>query len=82
MKQVLWSEPALADLASLDKATVRRIRQAVDRFADSNLGDVKWLQGVDPPALRLRVGDYRVVFRQTAEVIRITRVRHRREVYR
>jgi mRNA-degrading endonuclease RelE of RelBE toxin-antitoxin system len=30
----------------------------------------------------LRVGDYRVVFRQTAEVIRITRVRHRREVYR
>jgi mRNA-degrading endonuclease RelE of RelBE toxin-antitoxin system len=82
MKQVLWSEPAMADLASLDKGNVRRIRQAVDRLADSGVGDVKRLQDVDPPALRLRVGDYRAIFRQTELIIRIVRVRHRKEAYR
>lgn len=82
MKQVLWSEPAIADLASLDKGIVRRIRQAVVRLGDSDLGDVKKLQDFEPPALRLRVGDYRVVFRQSQAIIRIVRVRHRREAYR
>jgi mRNA-degrading endonuclease RelE of RelBE toxin-antitoxin system len=72
----------MADLASLDKGAARRIRQAVDRFADSGLGDVRRLQAVDPPALRLRVGNYRVIFRQTGGVIRIVRVRNRKEAYR
>jgi mRNA interferase RelE/StbE len=72
----------LADLASLERSVARRVRQAVERFADSGLGDVKKLQGVDPPTLRLRVGDYRVFFRDNGASIRIVRVRNRREAYR
>ena len=44
--------------------------------------DVKKLKGRD--AWRIRVGDYRVIYEITDEtgVVRINRVRHRREVYR
>jgi len=63
VQRVEWSEPALDDLASLERSAARRIWQAVERFADSGLGDVKKLHDVDPPTLRLRVGDYRVFFR-------------------
>jgi len=57
----------------------RRVRQAVERFADTGAGNVKRLQGIDPPEYRLRVGDYRVRFHQEGETIHILRVRHRRE---
>jgi len=82
VKRVEWSEPALADLESLDRSVARRVKQAIERFADSSLGDVKKLQDVDPPTLRLRVGDYRVLFRDRGDSIRIVRVRNRREAYR
>lgn len=60
----------------------RRVKLAVERFANTGLGDVKKLQGVDPPEYRLRVGDYRVRFHQQGDTIRVRRVRNRREAYR
>jgi mRNA interferase RelE/StbE len=82
VKHVKWNQPAADDLAKLDKSAARRITQAVARLAQSGSGDVKKLQGIDPPVFRLRVGDYRVRFRQDEETIRIVRVLHRREAYR
>jgi mRNA-degrading endonuclease RelE of RelBE toxin-antitoxin system len=64
-------------MAGLDKGIARRVKQAVERFADTGAGSVKRLQGIDPPEYRLRVGDYRI-----GETIRILRVRNRREAYR
>ena len=57
-------------------------KQAVERFAETGTGDVKKLQGVNPPEFRLRVGDYRARFHQDGDTIRILRVRNRREAYR
>ena len=51
-------------------------------MADTGAGNVKRLQGIDPPEYRLRVGDYRVRFHREGETIRILRVRNRREAYR
>lgn len=82
MKEVEWTEPALADMSVLDKGVARRIKQAVERLADTGSGNVKRLQGIDPPEYRLRVGDYRVRFHLNDEVVRILRVRNRREAYR
>lgn len=82
MKQVRWNQPALDDLSKLDRGIARRIRQAVDRLAQGGSVDIKKLQGIDPPVFRLRVGDYRVRFRQDEETIRIVRVLNRREAYR
>jgi mRNA interferase RelE/StbE len=82
VKEVEWTEPALADMSVLDKGVARRIKQAVERLADTGSGNVKRLQGIDPPEYRLRVGDYRVRFHLNDEVVRILRVRNRREAYR
>jgi mRNA interferase RelE/StbE len=82
VKQVEWNQPAADDLAKLDKNTARRITQAISRLAEGGSVDVKKLHGIDPPAFRLRVGDYRVRFRQDEGMIRIVRILHRREAYR
>ena len=82
MREIEWTESALEDVATLDKGTARRVKQAVERFADTGAGNVKRLQGLDPPEYRLRVGDYRVRFYQGGETIQVLRVRNRREAYR
>ncbi len=82
MKQIEWSEPSLEDMAALDKGTARRVRQAVERFVETGAGNVKKLQGIEPPEYRLRVGDHRVRFELEGRTIRVLRVRNRREAYR
>ena len=54
-------------MAALDKGIARRVKQAVERFAETGAGNVKKLQGIDPPEYRLRVGDYRVRFELDGE---------------
>jgi mRNA-degrading endonuclease RelE of RelBE toxin-antitoxin system len=46
-------------LAEVDR---RRVLGALDRLAQTEQGDVRRLQGIEPPELRLRVGDLRVRF--------------------
>ena len=82
MKQIEWTESSLDDMGALDKSVARRVKQTVERFAESGAGDVKRLQGIDPPEYRLRVGDYRVRFKLEGEILRVLRVRNRREAYR
>ena len=82
MKAVEWTERALDDMAALDRKVAMRIKEAVERFAATSLGDVLRLQGSNLAEYRLRVGDWRVRFGQDAESIHILRVRHRREAYR
>ena len=77
-----WTEKALEDMAALDKGIARRVKRAVERFAETGAGNVKRLQSIDPPEFRLRVGDWRVRFHQDGETIRVLRVRNRREAYR
>ena len=80
--EIEWTETALDDMAGLDQGIARRVRLSVERFAKAGAGNVKRLQGIDPPEYRLRVGDYRVRFHLDDETLRILRVRNRREAYR
>ena len=82
MREIEWTAGALDDLAALDKDITRRIKQAVERFAKTGVGNVKKLQATSPAEYRLRVGDYRVRFEGDRQTIRILRVRNRREAYR
>ncbi len=75
-----WS--ARSERRTLDKGIARRIKQAVERFAETGAGNAKRLQGIEPPEYRLRVGDWRVRFHLAEEIIRVLRVRNRREAYR
>lgn len=82
MKEIEWTESSLEDMAALDKGIARRVKQTVERFAETGAGNVKKLQGIEPPEYRLRVGDYRARFELDGETVRILRVRNRREAYR
>jgi mRNA-degrading endonuclease RelE of RelBE toxin-antitoxin system len=80
--EIAWSEAALADMAALDKGIARPVKQSVERFAETGSGNVKRLQGIDPPEFRPRVGDYRVRFHNDGVTVTVLRVRNRREAYR
>lgn len=64
------------------QTAARRVQRGVERFAGSGAGNIKRLQGIDPPEFRLRVGDWRVRFHRVGKIIRILRVLHRTEAYR
>ena len=76
------SDEAKSDIRALDRQIALRVAAAIARYASTAAGNVRQLQGIDPPEFRLRVGDWRVRFRCDDESIVILRVRHRREAYR
>ena len=80
--EIEWTGTALADMADLEKGIARRVKKAVERFAETGGGDIKKLQDIDPPEFRLRIGDYRVRFHREDDTMRILRVRNRHEAYR
>ncbi len=57
----------------------RRLDKRLNEFATSGHGDVKRLKGRD--GMRLRVGDWRVIFYEDQGTIVIVAVGHRREIY-
>jgi len=77
-----WSDEARGDIRRLDRSTAMRIFEGVLRFARSGHGDVAALHGDLAGAMRLRLGDYRVLFTLEENSIRIFGVRHRSEAYR
>ncbi len=56
------------------------MEERLRRYASTGIGDVKRL--VSREGARLRVGDFRVIFVETAEVIEVRAVGDRRDVYR
>ena len=82
MRRIVWTELAAADVRHLDKPTAMRILSALHRFAQSGSGDVQALKG-EREELRLRIGDYRLLFVYTAAgAVEVRRVLHRKEAYR
>lgn len=81
-KRIVWSEEARADVRSIDRSTALRLLNGLARFAFTESGDVKQLEGYEPPQFRLRLGDYRIRFRSLGHSIEILRVRHRSQAYR
>lgn len=82
-RRFLWSTEARADLRAIDRDTALRLLKALDRFLKTDAGNVKQLEGFDPPLFRLRVGVWRFIYRHADEdAIEVVRVRHRKEAYR
>ena len=81
-KKIVWKDQARNDLRAIDRTTALQILHGLDRFSATGEGDVKRLQGIEPPEFRLRIGDYRVRFQDTGDSMLILTVKHRREAYR
>jgi mRNA interferase RelE/StbE len=80
--QVRWIERALKDAERLDRGTRQRIVAAVERFAETERGDIRHLQGDKSGVLRLRVGPWRVLFSQEGNEIVVRRILPRSGAYR
>jgi mRNA interferase RelE/StbE len=82
-KEILLSPRAQKEFLRLDSTTRDRIRRALSAYAENGIGDVKRLKGTRDreDLLRLRVGDFRIVFADIENQVRVTRVIRRGEGY-
>ena len=81
MKFIEWSKAAVKDLRAIPTMHKARILIAIDGLAKwPNVNDVKSLQGPLKGSHRLRVGEYRVIFR-VDDVILIRSVTARGSTY-
>ena len=71
---------AIKDLKGLSSDVKERILAKIIAMQNDLAGDVKKLTNFTPE-YRLRVGQYRVLFKIEGEIIRIYRVKHRRDAY-
>lgn len=80
MKAVIFTVAADKQFRKLGVIESRRLRAKIEAYAVGESADVTPLKGF-PGEFRMRVGDWRIVFEETATEIIITRVGHRRHVY-
>jgi len=79
MKPIAFTVAAARQWAKLSPDIRGRIDRRLNEFASTGHGDVKRLKGRD--GIRLRVGDWRVIFYEDRETIVVAAVGHRREIY-
>lgn len=83
--EIEWTAPALRELRKLDKPIARRVLTAITKLGGGpRPPGVRALTGQPSGTMRLRIGDYRVVYVVQDDLILVTvvRIAHRREVYR
>lgn len=77
-----YDPKALRQLQKLDKSVALLILDGIEAFADNPvLTKIKKLKAPFDGAYRLRIGDYRVVFYQENELMLISKIAHRKDVY-
>jgi mRNA interferase RelE/StbE len=79
VKEIEFTSAALRQWRKLTATTRVQIDIKLKMFAETGNGDVKALKGV--AGMRLRSGDWRVVFTIKANTITIHAVGHRRDIY-
>ena len=87
MCKIRYSKDALKFLSRLDKKSVDRIRNAIDGLTHKPpIGDIKFLQGYGDERKRLRVGAWRVIYRNESEeeieIILVLDIGNRGDIYK
>lgn len=78
MKIVIYSSDARRALHK-HRNQALRLMQKIERYAQTGAGDVTQLVG--HPVFRMRIGDFRVLFEETSDEIRVTRIAPRGSIY-
>ena len=81
-KRIEWTPQARADLRRIERQTALNILVDLADYVLTGHGKVQRLTDVEPPELRLRVGDFRVRFYDHGGYIQILRVLDRKDAYR
>ena len=79
VREITFTSAAIRQWRKLAAVTRAQIDRKLTAFAETGVGDVKALR--DATGMRLRVGDWRVLFTIEADTITIHAVGHRRDIY-
>ena len=79
MKEIAFTSAAVRQWRKLTVATRAQIDLKLKAFAETGVGDVKALKGA--AGMRLRAGDWRVLFTIKGNTITIHAVGNRRDIY-
>jgi mRNA-degrading endonuclease RelE of RelBE toxin-antitoxin system len=78
----VWTVLARAELRAIDRSEAKRILDGINRLRFGQ-GDIKPLVGTVPPTKRLRIGDYRIEYREAGKNrFEILRIGHRSDIYK
>jgi mRNA-degrading endonuclease RelE of RelBE toxin-antitoxin system len=81
VKKIRFEPNVPAEVRAIAQPIALDILKAMHRYAETGEGRVKPLKGEFEGLLRLRVGNHRVLFDETADTITIHRVRDRKDAY-
>ena len=82
--RIEWKSSAVRELKQLDRQMIPRVFEAVQDLGSNPFpSGVRKLRGGEH-SYRIRVGDYRIIYEvyEKESLVEVSRVRHRREVYR
>ena len=79
MQSIKYSKQAFKYLSKLPKPKAEQIITSINKLPN-NEGDIKKMKGIDN-LYRLRVGDYRVLFSPSFDIIKIEKIGARGDVY-
>jgi mRNA interferase RelE/StbE len=82
VKRIHFEPEVPAQVRAIPQHIAMTILEAIHRYAETGAGRVKPLSGEFEGFLRLRVGNHRVLFKETAGTLTIHRVADRRDAYR
>lgn len=85
--KIIYSRSAAKAIESLDKAMKQRIKTGIEGLTEvPPVGDIKMMQGTNPPGYRLRIGKYRVLYEYTniegEQVLMIKDIGSRENIYK
>ena len=85
--KIIYSRSAAKAIESLDKAMKQRIKTGIEGLTKvPPVGDIKMMQGTNPPGYRLRIGKYRVLYEYTniegEQVLMIKDIGSRENIYK
>ena len=82
MKRIRFEPSVPAEIRAIEQQAALQILTNLHRYAETGVGNVKPLSGEFEGLLRLRVGNHRVLFGETADTITVHRVLNRKDAYR
>ncbi|HOH29069.1 MAG TPA: type II toxin-antitoxin system RelE/ParE family toxin [Candidatus Hydrogenedentes bacterium] len=81
--KIQWKSSAAREVRKLPKDVIQRVIQRIEALVQNPFPSGARKMATVPGAFRLRVGDYRIIYRVYDKelVIEVIRVGHRRDIY-
>ncbi len=84
--EVILTDKALKQLQAIAKGSkleAQKILNKIEAYAENPHGNhnIKTLKGNFGDRLRLRVGDYRIIFKHEGGTLTVSIIKHRKDVY-